>query len=183
MCTTILVGKNASYDGSTLMARNEDSPSGQFSAKKLVVVLPENQPRKYKSVLSSFSIDLPDNPLRYTSMPNADSKEGIWAAAGVNSANVSMTATETLTSNYRVTAADPFVKDGISEEDMVTIVLPYIHSAKEGALYLADLLEKYGKPTAKAMVESAKRHIDILEKLNFYDYALSESKLHRRGQK
>ena len=36
-----------------------------------------------------------------------------------------------------------------------------------------DLLEKYGKPTAKAMVESAKRHIDILEKLNFYDYALS----------
>ena len=26
-----------------------------------------------------------------------------------------------------------------------------------------DLLEKYGKPTAKAMVESAKRHIDILE--------------------
>lgn len=36
-----------------------------------------------------------------------------------------------------------------------------------------DLLEKYGKPTAKAMVESAQRHIDILEKLSFYDYALS----------
>ncbi len=36
-----------------------------------------------------------------------------------------------------------------------------------------DLLKKYGKPTAKAMVESAKRHIDILEKLNFKDYAIS----------
>ncbi len=37
-----------------------------------------------------------------------------------------------------------------------------------------DLLEKYGgKPTAKAMVESAKRHIDILEKLNFFDICLS----------
>ncbi len=37
-----------------------------------------------------------------------------------------------------------------------------------------DLLDKYGgKPTAKAMVESAKRHIDILEKLNFYDICLS----------
>ncbi len=37
-----------------------------------------------------------------------------------------------------------------------------------------DLLEKYGgKPTAKAMVESAKRHIDILEELEFYDIALS----------
>ena len=37
-----------------------------------------------------------------------------------------------------------------------------------------ELLEKYGgKPTAKAMVESAQRHIDILEKLDFYDICLS----------
>ena len=37
-----------------------------------------------------------------------------------------------------------------------------------------DLLQKYGgKPTAEAMVESARRHIDILEKLDFYDYAVS----------
>ena len=36
-----------------------------------------------------------------------------------------------------------------------------------------DLLEKYGKPTAMAMVESAQRHIDILEDLDFHDYAVS----------
>lgn len=36
-----------------------------------------------------------------------------------------------------------------------------------------DLLEKYGKPTAKAMVESAQRHIKILENLDFYDIAIS----------
>lgn len=36
-----------------------------------------------------------------------------------------------------------------------------------------DLLEKYGKPTAKAMVESAKRHVQILENLDFYDVAIS----------
>lgn len=36
-----------------------------------------------------------------------------------------------------------------------------------------DLLAKYGKPTAKAMVESAKKHIDILEELDFHDYLLS----------
>ena len=36
------------------------------------------------------------------------------------------------------------------------------------------LLEKYGgKPTAKGMVESAKKHVDILEKLNFKDYLIS----------
>lgn len=37
-----------------------------------------------------------------------------------------------------------------------------------------DLLEKYGgKPTAKAMVESALRHIKILEDLEFYDICVS----------
>ena len=36
-----------------------------------------------------------------------------------------------------------------------------------------DLLDKYGKPTADAMIESAKRHIDILEELTFKDYVVS----------
>lgn len=36
-----------------------------------------------------------------------------------------------------------------------------------------ELLEKYGKPTADAMVESAKRHVEILEKLEFKDIAIS----------
>ena len=36
------------------------------------------------------------------------------------------------------------------------------------------MLEKYdGKPTAQAMVESARKHVEILEKLDFYDYAIS----------
>ena len=39
-CTTILVGKNASYDGSTMIARNDDSASGHFTPKKFVVVHP-----------------------------------------------------------------------------------------------------------------------------------------------
>ena len=49
-CTTILVGKNASYDGSTIVARTEDSQNGVFTPKKLIVVKPEDQPRHYKSV-------------------------------------------------------------------------------------------------------------------------------------
>lgn len=36
-----------------------------------------------------------------------------------------------------------------------------------------DLLEKYGKPCADAMVESARKHIGILEKLDFFDIAIS----------
>ena len=37
-----------------------------------------------------------------------------------------------------------------------------------------DLLNKFGGvPTAEAMIESAKRHIEILERLDFYDIAIS----------
>lgn len=143
-CTTILVGKKASYDGSTLIARNDDSPSGVFTPKAMKVMLPSEQPHEYVSQISHCKITLPDNPLRYTLMPNVDPKEGIWGAQGVNEANVSMSATETITTNARVLGADPFVKTGIGEEDLVVLVLPYIHSAKEGVLRLGALLEKYG---------------------------------------
>lgn len=36
-----------------------------------------------------------------------------------------------------------------------------------------ELLKKYGKPCAEAMVESAKKHIEILEELSFYDTCIS----------
>lgn len=36
-----------------------------------------------------------------------------------------------------------------------------------------DLLDENGIPTAKAMVESARRHVAILEKLDFYDICIS----------
>ncbi|MCD7949680.1 MAG: flavodoxin-dependent (E)-4-hydroxy-3-methylbut-2-enyl-diphosphate synthase [Erysipelotrichaceae bacterium] len=36
-----------------------------------------------------------------------------------------------------------------------------------------EILEKYGEPTAQGMIESAKKHIDILESLDFHDYAIS----------
>lgn len=171
-CTTILVGKKATYDGSTMIARNDDSGSGHFTPKRLTIVQPDMQMRSYTSVLSHVKIKLPENPLRYSAMPNAVEGKGIWAACGVNEANVGMTATETITSNERVLGADPLVvlqserkkvlsydpwnespapktegsetAGGIGEEDMVVLTLPYIRSAREGVLRLGSLLEQYG---------------------------------------
>lgn len=36
-----------------------------------------------------------------------------------------------------------------------------------------EILEKYGKPTAKGMIDSAKKHVEILESLDFYDICIS----------
>ena len=152
-CTTILVGRKASYDGSTMIARNDD---GRYDVKKLVTVTPEQQGKTYKSVISHLEIELPDNPLTYTACPSVDLSKGIWAACGINSANVAMTATETITSNPLVLGADPYVTyqakteehdekpGGLGEEDLVILVLPYIRSAREGVVRLGALLEQYG---------------------------------------
>lgn len=56
-CTTILVGKNASYDGSTMIARNDDSGAGHYMPKKFVVVHPEERQKVYRSVISHVEIN------------------------------------------------------------------------------------------------------------------------------
>ena len=176
-CTTILVGRKASYDGSTIVSRNDDSPSGSFHVKKVIVVNPEKQPRKYTSKIAHLTIELPDNPLSYTATPNVDPSEGVWAASGINSANVCMSATETITTNGRVLGADPMVEytpakggrkavpGGIGEEDLVVITLPYIHSAREGVERLGALLEKYGTYESNGIMFSDKDEIWWLESI------------------
>ena len=172
-CTTILVGKGASSDRSTMIARTDD---GHFDVKKLIVVEPKQQKKKYKSVLSHVEIELPDHPLRYTACPSVDAKEGIWAATGINEANVGITATETITSNPRVLAADPLVElkkaksrrekevpGGIGEEDIVVLVLPYIRSAREGVERLASLLEQYGTYESNGIAFSDENEIWWME--------------------
>lgn len=161
-CTTLLVGRRATNDGSTIVARNEDGEDFSFDPKKMIVVMPEDQPRTYTGVASHLTIELPDNPLRYTCTPNADPSNGVWAETGINAANVSMSATETISANARVLGADPLVTyqpavgkpgdanykpevpGGIGEENLPTITLPYIKSAREGVRRLGMLVEKYG---------------------------------------
>ena len=174
-CTTILVGKKASYDGSTMIARNDDSGAGGFTPKKFTVVNRINQPRVYNSVISHVKIELPDDPMRYTCVPNAVKGEGIWAASGVNEEQVAMTATETITSNPRVLGADPLVEyrpaenddamqpGGIGEEDIVVLVLPYIHSAREGVKRLGSLLTLYGTYEMNAVAFQDSDEIWLLE--------------------
>ena len=68
-CTTVLVGKKASIDGSTMISRNDDGHEA-LDPQRFVVVNPEDQPRDYQAVISGVQIKLPDNPMRYTSITN-----------------------------------------------------------------------------------------------------------------
>lgn len=172
-CTTILVGKKASYDGSTIIARNDD---GHFDTKKMVIFDPSGKER-YVSKISKVSIDLPKKGYKYSATPNVNSKNGVWGASGINEVNVAMTATETISTNARVLGADPYVtyldKDhpgGIGEEDLLTLVLPYIKSAKEGVLRLGFLLEKYGTYESNGIAFSDSDEIWWLESIGGHNW-------------
>lgn len=180
-CTTLLVGKSASYDGSTIIARNDDSGSGTYDPKKFVVVHPQDQPRHYRSVLSHLELDLPDDPCQYSIVPNVRPNRGVLAEAGVNIHNVAMSATETIAVNPRVLAADPFVTlqpasgepgtaqyreeipGGLGEEDIITLVLPYVHTAREAVLRMGTLLETYGTYESNGIIMSDSDEIWYLE--------------------
>lgn len=182
-CTTVLVGKKASYDGSTMIARTDD---GHFEVMKTIVVEPDKQPKKYKSKISHVEIDLPDDPMRYTASPHVDPEVGIWAEAGINAAGVGMSATETLTSNPMVLAGDPLVEykpakgrqkavpGGIGEEDMITLVLPYIRSAREGAIRLGALLEEYGTYEINGIAFNDENEIWWLETMGGHHWMASK---------
>ncbi|MDF7668896.1 C69 family dipeptidase [Lactobacillus sp. ESL0703] len=165
-CTTILVGKDASLDGSTMIARSEDG-GRTIIPEGFEVITPDKQPKHYESVISHQKIDDEDllaNPLRYTSAPDVSGESGIWAAAGINSDNVAMTATETITTNSRIQGIDPLTAEGgLGEEDFVTLTLPYLHSALDGVKRVSYLLEKYGTYEMNGMAFADKDEIWYLE--------------------
>ena len=86
-----------------------------------------------------------------------------------------MTATETITSNPRVLGADPYVAyqprkgskkevpGGLGEEDLVTVILPYIHTAREGVLRMGALLEQYGTYEPNGMAFADENEVWWLE--------------------
>lgn len=169
-CTAVLVGKRASIDGSTMIARNEDAHGG-INPKKFIVVKPQDQPNEFKSTFNNFHLKLPKKAQRYTETPCADTSNGIWGESGINSENVAMSATETEFTNSETLAADPLVKDGIGEEAMVTIILPYIHSAKEGVKLLGKIINKYGTCESNGIAFSDKNEIWYLETVGGHHWA------------
>lgn len=141
-CTSILVGKKASLDGSVMIGRNEDAKSAW--PKHFIIHQQGDLGTKFISKDNDFSISLPENSAKYSATPEWTDKFGLFEEAGINEFDVAMSATESAYSNINVLALDPLVPTGINEEAMVTVVLPFIHSAREGVSRLGDIIQHYG---------------------------------------
>ncbi|MDT2820950.1 C69 family dipeptidase [Enterococcus devriesei] len=163
-CTTILVGKKASTDGSTMMARNNDMFVADTPQKIQVIPSKDDQTGKYVSNKNGFTFDYPKKAYRYQMVPNVNvEKEGIFGGSGFNEKNVGISATESVYANEHVLAFDPLVKNGIAEDSMVVAVLPYIDSAKHGVEYLGEIIKTSGSPEGNGVVFSDKDEVWYME--------------------
>lgn len=143
-CTSILVGKKASLDGATYISRNEDRLVAIHPKRFLVQPAVTGRKEVYTSPYNGLTVPLPEKGYRYTSTPNGDESDGPNEEDGFNEKNVGESATESVYANERVLAYDPFVKNGLAEDSMTTLVLPFIDSARDGVRYLGELVKKYG---------------------------------------
>ncbi|UQS83859.1 C69 family dipeptidase [Bombilactobacillus thymidiniphilus] len=143
-CTSILIGKKATIDGSIIIGRNEDASA---SLPKHFIV---HSRKEYKenpcfiSKVNQFRLTLPKIRYKYTATPEWTDKEGKFEESGFNEFGVAMSATESTYTNATALGADPLVAEGIGEEAMVTCVLPYVKTARAAIERLGSIVEKYG---------------------------------------
>ncbi|MDW5500488.1 C69 family dipeptidase [Pseudomonas lundensis] len=143
-CTTILVGNQASSDGSFIIARNEDY-SATNAKHFLIHPHVEHQKGQFTSHANGFTYPLPATSLHYTSTADFDTNNQSMGEVGFNEAGVGMTATETIYNGQQVLKFDPYVeKTGITEDAIEDVILPRIKTAREGVELLGQIIEKQG---------------------------------------
>ena len=141
-CTTIIIGQGQTADGSMIVARSEDWDA--MEAKNYEIFEDtDNGPREFVAKDSPFRCELPEKALGYTAL-SPYNLHGHWGSAGFNTAGVGMSATESIFSSDEILKHDPLVENGVAENSVFNITLPYVHTAREGVERLGMLIEKYG---------------------------------------
>ena len=141
-CTTIIIGQEQTADGSMIVARSEDWDA--MEAKNYEIFEDtDNGPREFVAKDSPFRCELPEKALGYSAL-SPYNLHGHWGSAGFNTSGVGMSATESIFSSDEILKHDPLVENGVAENSVFNITLPYVHTAREGVERLGMLIEKYG---------------------------------------
>ena len=141
-CTTIIIGQEQTADGSMIVARSEDWDAMEAKNYEIFEAT-DNGPREFVAKDSPFRCELPEKALGYSAL-SPYNLHGHWGSAGFNTAGVGMSATESIFSSDEVLKHDPLVENGVAENSVFNITLPYVRTAREGVERLGMLIEKHG---------------------------------------
>lgn len=170
-CTMVVVGKNATVDGSIIIARNEDY-YGHWAKHLIIVPRMEHKAGTFIcSVFTGFCYPLPPVTYRYIAIPDWEwvlypgrvVPGGVYDAAGINEAFVAVTATVTIYPNEKVRRLDPFVPRGVGEDIVTTIILTSARSAREAVRLVGYLVETYGAAEGMALAVADTSEVWIIE--------------------
>ena len=170
-CTGFIIGKDLTTDGSTLYGRTEDLEPNHN--KNFVV-----RERKYNKAgdkfvdeTNGFSFDLPAVSYKYTAVPDVTPEQGVFDEAGFNEEGVSISATVSASANDDIQKVDPYVKDGIAESALTSVVLPHVKTAKEGVELLAKIVREKGAAEGNIVTIADKTGVWYMEILSGHQYA------------
>lgn len=170
-CTGFIIGKDLTTDGSTLYGRTEDLEPNHN--KNFVV-----RERKYNKAgdkfvdeTNGFSFDLPTVSYKYTAVPDVTPEQGVFDEAGFNEEGVSISATVSASANDDIQKVDPYVKDGIAESALTSVVLPHVKTAKEGVELLAKIVREKGAAEGNIVTIADKTGVWYMEILSGHQYA------------
>ena len=170
-CTGFIIGKDLTTDGSTLYGRTEDLEPNHN--KNFVV-----RERKYNKAgdkfvdeTNGFSFDLPAVSYKYTAVPDVTPEQGVFDEAGFNEEGVSISATVSASANDDIQKVDPYVKDGIAESALTSVVLPHVKTAKEGVQLLAKIVREKGAAEGNIVTIADKTGVWYMEILSGHQYA------------
>lgn len=145
-CTTLLAGSEATNDGSLIIARSADSDA--LKAQHFVIhPAKSNQTGNYSTKehngANNFTYPLPENALRYTTVPNW--KTQLHGATGFNELGVGVSGTESIFASPKALSFDPYVEDtGITEDDIPDVLLSRAKTAREAIEVLGSIIETQG---------------------------------------
>ena len=170
-CTGFIIGKDLTTDGSTLYGRTEDLEPNHN--KNFVV-----RERKYNKAgdqfvdeTNGFSFDLPAVSYKYTAVPDVTPEQGVFDEAGFNEEGVSISATVSASANDNIQKVDPYVKNGIAESALTSVVLPHVKTAKEGVELLAKIVREKGAAEGNIVTIADKTGVWYMEILSGHQYA------------
>lgn len=153
-CTTFIAGRQVTTDGSRIFGRTADSTDLDVTRIVRKPAVNRPAPWTYTTAETKCSVQLPAKGVSYLALPSVVSRPdyGTWDEGAINEHHVCMSATESIYANEKALAADPYVKNGIDESILPTIVLPYVKTAQEGVEYLGRMIDRYGSREGNALV-------------------------------